>query len=216
MRQRRTPRPVSPGPLLVCHVVPVLSLTRRDAHPIEQLMAAAMHLEPAQPAGYELGRPQVNYEGAICLSAADQQHQHFAYGQLFRDGRIELVGTPSVAEVGQDGARALYPAQHEYSLVRCSFPSATQAMTALGIPAPAYVFVSLLGVRNLRVAVTRPQTRLTGYPALPAHLLEISSAPVYVEDFGADPATVLAPLLDVLWNAVGIEHTQTNVAEDGA
>ena len=89
-------------------------------------------------------------------------------------------------------------------------------MTALGIPAPAYVFVSLLGVQNLPVAVTRPQTRLTGYPALPAHLLKISSATVYVEDFGADPATVLAPLLDVLWNAVGIEHTQTNLAEDGA
>jgi hypothetical protein len=31
-----------------------------------------------------------------------------------------------------------------------------------------------------------------------------------------DPATVLVPLLDVLRNAVGIEHTQTNVAEDGA
>jgi hypothetical protein len=95
-----------PEPLLVSHVVPVLSLTRRDAHPIEQLMAAAMHLA----AGYELGRPRVNYEGAICLGAADKQHQHFGYGQLFRDGRIELVGTPSVAEAGQDLARALYPA----------------------------------------------------------------------------------------------------------
>ncbi|REG48667.1 hypothetical protein B0G80_4931 [Paraburkholderia sp. BL6669N2] len=37
IRHRRTLLAIHPGPLLVCHAVPVLSLSRPEACPVEQL-----------------------------------------------------------------------------------------------------------------------------------------------------------------------------------
>jgi hypothetical protein len=209
-RERRGPVPVPQGPLLAVHVVPVLSLTRRDSHAVEELKAAAEHLGRAQPAGYDLGRPTVIYEGVVCTSALDEHRQHFAYAQLFRDGCIELVATLTTGIAGEPGRPTIYPAQHELVLVQRGIPTIVQTLATLGTPMPAYLFVSLLGVHNLRVAITRPATRLAGFPSLPAHLAEIISTPVYVEDFGINAVELAGPALDALWNAVGIDHTQTN------
>ncbi|WP_147309900.1 hypothetical protein [Paraburkholderia sp. BL6669N2] len=60
------------------------------------------------------------------------------------------------------------------------------------------------------MVVRRAENGGTSYPGLPGHLQEIDAAPVYVEGFGADPVSPLAPLVEVPWNAVGIEHTQTD------
>ncbi|MFM0068421.1 hypothetical protein [Paraburkholderia aspalathi] len=47
-------------------------------------------------------------------------------------------------------------------------------------------------------------------------LTDLLSPPVYVEDLGLPAAGLMAPALDPRWNAVGIDHTQTNFAGGGA
>jgi hypothetical protein len=51
---------------------------------------------------------------------------------------------------------------------------------------------------------------------LPDFIDDILPPPVYVEDFGADLLLVLRPALDVVWNAVGIVKSQTDLEEDSA
>ncbi|MEM5292469.1 hypothetical protein ACFQ3P_43100 [Paraburkholderia sabiae] len=38
----------------------------------------------------------------------------------------------------------------------------------------------------------------------------IVSALVHIEDFEVAPAIIARPALDALWNAIGIDHSQTN------
>lgn len=209
LRQRASPVPVPPGALVAVHVVPVLSLTRRDAHTVDELKLAARSLQPARPAGYDLLPPRVNYDGVVTVSASDGLHQHFAYAHLFRNGCIEMVAAPPTQPAGQPALPTLHPREYELRLVQRGFPAFTETLTALGIPAPAYLFVSLLRVQGHRVSIRR-QAGQAGFPQLPPNISEVVAPPVYVEDFGADPATLLGPVLDVLWNAVGIDHTQTN------
>ncbi|MCI0152096.1 ATP-binding protein, partial [Paraburkholderia sediminicola] len=56
-------RPLQDAPRVVCHVVPVSAITRRDAHSVEALLQSATVFQGAEPLGVAVGRPAVNYEG---------------------------------------------------------------------------------------------------------------------------------------------------------
>ncbi|MBR8093756.1 ATP-binding protein [Burkholderia cenocepacia] len=209
LRSRQIQVPLVPDqPMLVVHLVPVLSLTRREGHTIEELKAAAEDLQRAQPAANPLGRPVANFEGVICTSNTDRQDQHYGFAQLFRDGCIELVSVLTTEEQGNPPLPTIFPATYEPSLVQHALPVAFQALTTLGIPAPLYLSVSLLNVRGLRVAIRRPRTGLAGFPELPANLVDLTSSLRYVEDPAVSPAVLAGPAIDVVWNAVGIDHSQ--------
>ncbi len=209
LRSRQIQVPLVPDqPMLVVHLVPVLSLTRREGHTIEELKAAAEDLQRAQPAANPLGRPVANFEGVICTSNTDRQDQHYAFAQLFRDGCIELVSVLTTEEQGNPPLPTIFPATYEPSLVQHALPVAFQALTTLGIPAPLYLSVSLLNVRGMRVAIRRPRTGLAGFPELPANLVDLTSSLRYVEDPAVSPAVLAGPAIDVVWNAVGIDHSQ--------
>ncbi|WP_185643558.1 helix-turn-helix domain-containing protein [Burkholderia sp. Bp8990] len=209
LRSRQIQVPLVPDqPMLVVHLVPVLSLTRREGHTIEELKAAAEDLQRAQPAANPLGRPVANFEGVICTSNTDRQDQHYAFAQLFRDGCIELVSVLTTEEQGNPPLPTIFPATYEPSLVQHALPVAFQALTTLGIPAPLYLSVSLLNVRGMRVAIRRPRTGLAGFPELPANLVDLTSSLRYVEDPAVAPAVLAGPAIDVVWNAVGIDHSQ--------
>jgi hypothetical protein len=164
------------------------------------------------PFNRRLRAPEVNYEGVVCTTSPDGNRQCNAYAQLFRDGCIELVGPLSTGEVEQPPAPAIYPAQHELPLVQHGIPMIAQALAALGVPAPVYLFVSLHRRDAVYVTVCRPGTHHAENRPLPPHLTDLLSPPVYVEDLGVPAAELMAPALDPLWNAVGLDHTQTNFA----
>lgn len=84
-----------------------------------------------------------------------------------------------------------------------------ETFATLDLPPPAYVFVSLLHLPNALRIGFQPPLEFARFPPLPAHLTQILSAPVYVEDFGQDPLEMIRPALDPVWNAVGVEHTWT-------
>jgi hypothetical protein len=130
---------------------------------------------------------------------------------VFRDGCIELAGQLVTSDRGEPLRPTLFPAQHELALVQHDLPAAIQTLLALKIPAPAYVCVSLLNIHRLQVTINNRYGN--AYPTLPAHLSDIVSAPVYVEDFDVAPAIIAGPTLDALWNAIGIDHSQTNFGE---
>ncbi|MFL9998657.1 ATP-binding protein [Paraburkholderia sediminicola] len=194
-------------PRIVVHAAPVLALTRRDTHTVEELKAAALYLQRAS----RCARPRLTTKA----SSAQPVRTANAYAQLFRDGSIELVGLLSTGDVEQPPAPTIYPAQHELPLVQHGIPMIAQALATLGVPAPVYLFVSLHRRGATYVTVCRPRTRHAENRPLPPHLTDLLSPPVYVEDLGVPAAQLMAPALDPLWNAVGIDHTQTNFAGGG-
>jgi hypothetical protein len=208
LRERRGPVPVPPGPLLAVHLIPLTALTRPERYSIEALKMAGEALLRAEPAENTLRSPKPSVEGVICVSRPDPQRQHEAYAQLFRNGCIELVAALAGDQRGE-ARPILYPPRHEKPLVKTDLPAALEALARLDIPAPVYLSVSLLNVAGLRVSlgVRMPPDDM---PTVPAHASDLPSELVYLEDLGVAPAVLAAPALDVLWNAIGEEHTRTS------
>lgn len=207
LRERRSQVSLLPGPLLVVHLIPVLSLTRADAHSIAQLKEAAQRLQRAQPGGNLLGRVATNFDGVVCTSSSDGQGPQYAFAQVFRDGCLELVGRLLRLDRGESARPTIFPQQYEQTFVQHDLPAAFRTLETLGIPAPAYLCVSILDVHRLQVETHNAFG--PAYPRLPAHLFEIVSSPIYLDAFDSAPADIVGPALDPLWNAVGIDHSQT-------
>lgn len=213
LRTARTPIAMLRNPLLAVHVIPVASMTRHGQYAIGELKEAAAALRGARPAGRELRAPMTNLDGVVCASEFHEHRQHYAYAQLFRDGCIELVSAFTIDQGGDDQP-IIFPPTYECPLVDRGLPACVAALTKLSIPSPIYLSVSWLGVGGLRVA-PRERLRPERMPTLLPHQGEIESELVYVEDFEIAPAKMVAPAIDVLWNAIGIDHSQTDF-EEGA
>ena len=208
LRERRAQVPVPPGPLLAVHLIPVLSLTRHEQHTVEDLKAAGTRLARAMPNDYGLSAPVTNVEGVICTSNRDAQRQHFAFAQLFRDGCIELAGALTADQRG-DPNPIIEPAVYERALVHHDLPAAIDALARLGIPAPAYLSLSVINAHDVRVGIGARMFP-GDIPTVPAHLNTLVSPLVYVDDFGVSPVDLARSVIDVVWNAVGIDHSRTN------
>lgn len=202
------PRPLQLAPLVVLHFIPLSALTRREAHTVEQMKAAAQHLVAATPVRRQpLRGIEVNYEGVICSADRDGEGRIGGYAQLFRDGSIELAGCLDVHPL-DGGDSAIHPAQYELPFVQEALPAILRSLAALDVAPPAYLFVSLRVSAGMHVGFQVP-LEFPQHPKLPPHLTEILSPPVYVEDFGHLPLDLLGPVLAPLWNAVGEDHSRT-------
>ena len=101
----------------------------------------------------------------------------------------------------------MFPELYEVPLIRSGFRAMIDALTELELSGPAYLMISWVVVGGTCVAASL-NGRLR-FLSLPRHLTEIVTPPIYLENFDVDPATTLRPAFDVMWNAVGIRHTQT-------
>ncbi|WP_333985337.1 hypothetical protein [Burkholderia orbicola] len=143
----------------------------------------------------------------ICTSNRDREGQYYAFAQVFRGGCIELVGTVLSVEQGEPAKPTVFPRQYELSLVQHDLPVALQVLETLGIPAPAYLCVSLLNIHQQQIGVKTAYGM--GYRILPPHLPDIVAAPVYLETFEAAPANMAGQALDAVWNVVGVDQSET-------
>lgn len=206
--------PVADGPRVIVHVVPVLALTRQDAHSAPELLRASIGLARIKSCGSKLSAARVNLDGVVCEGPRQPQRDYAGYVQLFRNGSVELIGTDFMLTVDDERTGIIEPSMYEFPLVRLDFPAIAQTLASLGVPAPAYVFVSLTGIHR-RLVHVRQEGGYSVNRALPIYVDQILPPPAYIEDFGADPLAALRPALDVIWNAVGIVTSQTDFDEPG-
>ncbi|CAE6854493.1 hypothetical protein R69746_07512 [Paraburkholderia aspalathi] len=210
LERRLTPALGKDEALCVCHVVPVSAFSRHETHDIDSLVVAGELLRDACSAN--LLAPQINLDGV-----AGRPHRNDTSRdgvQLYRNGAVELAYSELLGRSpldDQKGGRSIFPEEYEIPLVRRGLIALAQAFGSLDVNPPAYLMLSWLVGSEARVAVTRSQYR-ADFIRLPENAGRISAPPIYLEDFGADPLTVLRPAFDVLWNAVGVAHTRTDFA----
>ncbi|WP_081079354.1 helix-turn-helix domain-containing protein [Burkholderia cepacia] len=201
-------------PACVCHVVPVSALTRPDAHIVDALLGAAANLLTASPSNRALGRPRVNLYGVVCNADRNQHERETAYAQLYRDGSVELVDGALLRRVAaqQQGEtlHAVYPDLYELPLVRSGFRAIGDTLAALDVPGPAYLMLSWLFGRGTVIGYPAGRWQGDRFVPLPGHLTRLTAPPIFIEDFTGAPREILLPAFDVLWNAIGVPHTQTD------
>ena len=87
------------------------------------------------------------------------------------------------------------------SALRSYFP----ALDELGAASPAYLFLSLLGVKDYTLAVGRNWRRNGGSRAERDNILLPETA---VEQWTDDPAIIMQPAFDMVWNVFGFPRSR--------
>ena len=71
----------------------------------------------------------------------------------------------------------------------------------MNIEPPIYIFLTLLGVSNTVLEISRVRE----YPTVDRD--ELILPEVIIEGYGTDPAASMQPLFDMVWNAYGLSRS---------
>ncbi|TAM04895.1 MAG: ATP-binding protein [Paraburkholderia sp.] len=191
-----TPIPLSASGKMVVHVIPAPTFADDRLADIVQVMASGTHvpLPPGEFGGSN--QAGVNLDGFL-NSTHPNDAVRSAYAQFFRNGAIEGVRELSYEPdgqsrfIGRDLTTLVINAVRQYLGVLKSYETGL----------PIYIFVSLC---NATKTVYRHSPEGLGWSDTKPVGREIVVLPeIYLDSYDADVPSVLRPVFNVLWNAVG-------------
>jgi hypothetical protein len=187
------------NPKTVLHVVPITAVDPSTQYDVTELVT----LGAADPRTGMLFRPlrgmawnpTINYDGAVAWAPGGvNESAAISYTQVFRSGAIEGVDA-SMLEPDQPIPSTAFERELIDALDRY-----LRLAHAVGAPPPYMVALSLLDVRGLRLS--RGQQYVQQPRPIDRDNLILTET--VVEDLTLNPATILKPSFDVIWNASGL------------
>lgn len=185
-----SPVPLKKGALIVLHVVPLQSMTSDFRIDIASNSGGVQNLRPMGAAGWNY---RINLDGRINYSYASDG-ENDSYVQLFRNGIIETV----LVEEGHDGKKTI-PSQAYEKYILEALQSYFPALNDLGISTPAYLFLSLLGVKDYLFALR--------YGGGQSERDNILLPEILIGQWSDSPQQIMHPAFDMIWNAFGFERS---------
>lgn len=198
--RKLTPRVLEAGSMAVVHIIPINGLAGRVSLDIPGVIKASKLFELNEHDNWTR-RP--NFDGMVsCPPAIDMSSDQ--YVQVFRDGAFEAVRV--VRYDLPNGNETALVASWTGDLLRDSISAYAGAAAKLGIYGGAAVFLSALETRGKILALTRDYSFSRNRQQDDA----INLKPAWIEDINAtlDLNAITRPILDVLYQAFGIEHCQ--------
>jgi hypothetical protein len=189
---------------MVLHVLPLSSFSLAHQIGTELRDVLRQNLTPLGAGGWN---SRYNIDGFLTFGGDAGQHQD-SYCQFFRSGAIESVYADLVRR--REGHPVLPSVAYERYVIE-ALTRYLRALVELGVPPPAVVTLSMLGVRGARMAVG--EAWWYGDP-LPIDRDDLLLPDVMIEDYGVNLPTILRPIFDAVWNAAGFARS-FNYDEDG-
>ncbi len=197
------PTPIDNGPRLLTQVVPFETFSPFSQVDISGKLSEAFSL--SEPYGLRYFEPfshtgswdsRVNLDGRLIFpTAAGGRPAGRSYIQLFRRGFIETVWA--------------LPTRNEHRLILCDewvnrflqlIPRYIQGVEKLGLQPPMSMFVTLLNAKGYELVHNRFHNTKTAL-----NTPEIIFPEIRLETSDQDIAPAFSSLLDILWNACGVE-----------
>lgn len=181
---------------LVCvHAIPKEAISGEHMIDVGGIDERQTHAAPIGSTGYNA---EFNSDGVLRVSA-DGKGALDGYLQLFRSSAVESVDSRMMVGRSRGREDGLPSTFLVMSLGR--FLTEVVAMwRQLGIPPPACVFVSLLGLTG--VPFMLPEGSGSAYYTRQFHQETLLLPQIVIDDFAADPRRLLRRPLDVLWQTV--------------
>jgi hypothetical protein len=192
-----TPVPVTGGGKLILHLIPVASFRSRQQYDVANLPDVETLFGPMGTSGWN---SRLNLDGRLAYSGGRGDPVSDSYTQFFRNGAVEAVVSDIVTE-GQQG-KLLQPGYFEPTLMQ-NLPRFLAGFRQVGVHPPVWGFLTLTGVKGSKIpsnADFRGEYRDIDRDALLLPEFRI-------DDLGADPADLLRPVLDLVWNASGFRRS---------
>ena len=183
------------GALIVLHVIPLQAMISDFKIDIASDSETLRNIRPMGASGWD---QRINLDGRLTFQHVSNEGS-VGYAQLFRNGIIESVAVEELWNNTKVIASGLYEA-NMISALRSYFPS----LNELGITPPAYLFLSLLGVKNWTLGVNANRFRDIANRAERDNIL---LPEIVTESWSDDPATLMRPAFDMIWNAFGFTRS---------
>ncbi|MCK4822677.1 hypothetical protein KA005_43340, partial [bacterium] len=182
------------GGRIALHIVPLSAFMPELLDIIPNLN----HPSEFRPLGAHGWNHKRNIDGVVTYSGRRGELSN-SYCQLYRSGIIETV---VVLAPWEDG-RLILPSEWYEKEILEFVKSYLSIIKRIGIDPPFYIFVSLLGMKEYHLGV--------GYDTFSrgdSLNKEIAMLPeAIIEDITDDPAKLLRPVFDMIWNAFGYERS---------
>jgi hypothetical protein len=187
------PISLTEGAKFVLHVIPsaAFSCDRTD---ITIFDVNRHDLVPMAAGGWD---HKINFDG---IAAIDSRTESTSYVQLFHNGVLEAVNAKYFHQWNDKMYIPITGWSHELVDRVANYINIERS---LGISAPLFVVVSLLGVRGYMLAVENGPARYAGQEIDRPDLLIPAER---MESLDANIGEFLLPILERLWNAAGVRQ----------
>lgn len=184
---------------LVIHLIPEEAVRAPKSLAAVELKRAAHSIRPLgeRNGGYSEGR--FNADGYLLYSGREAVRH---YSQLYRSGVCEGVMAEAVFRPEKE-VKILRENWCEEAILGAMNGYLTAAKY-LGLQPPIWMFAALVGCEGARIRVNREWSELSEN-AIDRTVVSLPESKV--DSFGIDPAKHLHSMLDVLWNAAGVEKS---------
>ncbi len=185
---------------LVVHLIPEESLSGSKCLSASNLKRSAQSIRPLgirNGGGYRDSR--FNADGVLVYSGRDAFR---AYSQLFRSGLYEGVMAGAVFQAKEE-AKVFRESDCEEALLG-ALADYLPFAKALELQLPFWMFAALVGCEGARICLNRSWGDLSEY-AIDRNTVWLPETKI--DAFDIDPVKHLRPMLDVLWNAAGLERS---------
>lgn len=200
-----TPLPMDSGPKMILHLLPVSSFSKPTAVDVLAVMRNCVQL-PAMGALGCSGR--MNLDGCVTYDQQGNDGPCYAYAQLFRSGAIEAVDGITLVVGNEPGIPNI---AYEKEVIRVT-EAYLKLLRQLGIEPPIIVMLSMIGVKGLKMILGPRYSFLRRVPVMDRDMLLLPE--VLLEDFDKEPATILRPIFDAVWQSAGLAGS-ANYNKDG-
>jgi hypothetical protein len=198
VKENRSFEPLSSGAVIVLHLIPLSSATTRDTLDLKEMKERVGLILPIGIGG----NSRINLDGMMLYADGTTRESgeraSIAYTQLYRNGTIEAV------RVFEERFRDV----NEFPISACEryliegLARYLQAQRELGIAPPVYVFLGIANAGNYLI----PSAGSTGRVGrLDRNDIELGER--VIENLSEEPAGLLSPLFDQVWQAFGHERS---------
>jgi hypothetical protein len=192
-----TPAPLSNNSKIVLHIVPLISFNPAQVYDISVVDQHPDKLPPIYSSGWD---NRYNLDGVLTYSD-ERQGKYSAYTQLFKSGIIEAIEAEILKPL--DNQRLTIPSVlFERELMK-SLSAYLKLLKEIAIELPAYVFLSILGVRGYSMA-TSPLRRVKSCTIDRDHLFVPEAI---IQNYDTEVKDILHQCFDSIWNACGFSRS---------
>lgn len=197
---RETPIALDEPPKIVLHIIPLDAFDPAKKYDLDSLDSGS--LQPIYTPGWN---HRYNFDGVLAYGQFPKSTSAHSYLQIYRNGIIEAVE----AFLLRDGV--IPSVAFEEELLK-ALPRFLAIQKKLGVEPPLFIMLSLLGVSGYIMAVDR--TRFGWRDDYPINRDALIVPEILIESFECDPAEVMRPIFDAIWNAAGWPRSM-NYDENG-
>ncbi len=194
----QTPVPVGDDAKMVLHILPFGAFHLGARLDIASLGSAIRTLDPI---GAHVSGHSYNLDGLVTYAHGTDPHGP-PYVQVFRSGAIEAVETRMLPFKFADDDPPRIPSVTYETQLLARLPTYLSLQERLGLAPPLVIMLSLIGVSGYVMGVTTQlgHSREHEYP-IDRDVLLLPE--VMVDTFAVEPAEVMQPIFDSVWNAAG-------------